>query len=125
MRPRPRRPWISLACLALVVIWAGVWVTPRPALCAPQKPDPGKSAGSEKKDEPAEDRTPQRSIRMQEVEILGEVEKPKAMFVIPMAPIEYQRTGHGKDFSREILAPINREWIENLESQQGPAGHPE
>lgn len=52
---------------------------------------------------------------MEEIEILGEVEKPKALFVIPMAPVEYRRGSHRKDFTDEILAPIDREALEKLE----------
>jgi len=61
---------------------------------------------------------------MKEMEIVGEVEKPKAMFVIPMAPIEYRRTHEEKDFTEEILAPIDREWIQNLERQIEPGSRP-
>jgi len=57
----------------------------------------------------------QRSIRMGEIEILGEVEKPRTMFVIPRAPHHYYWERTKKDFTEEILAPINRQDVEDAE----------
>lgn len=72
----------------------------------------------------SEDKAPRKSIRMEELEIVGEVEKPKAMFVIPMAPLEYRRGNHRKDFTAEILTPIDREALENLEKALPSEGQP-
>ncbi len=62
---------------------------------------------------------------MEEIEIQGEVEKPKAMFVIPMAPVEYRRGTYQKDFTAEILAPIDREALENLGKTRLSGGRPQ
>lgn len=59
--------------------------------------------------------TPRRSIQMNEIQIRGEVEKPKAMFIIPHTPTDYTfLRGSKKDFSKEILAPITIEWVEDM-----------
>jgi hypothetical protein len=120
-----RKPaWALLACLAMIWLCSERWIAARPALAQTQKPVSNETETREKGISSPEDKTPQRSIKMKEVEIVGEVEKPKAMFVIPMAPVEYRRTQQGKDFTSEILAPIDREWIQNLERQIGPGSRP-
>lgn len=126
MNPNPRSAWRALTCLTLLFLWAGPWVSPRSVPADTRKAGSGGAATQEqeKEAEAPEDKTPKRSIRMKEMEIVGEVEKPKAMFVIPMAPIEYRRTHEEKDFTEEILAPINRNWIQDLGRQIEPASQP-
>lgn len=93
-------------------------------ICQTKEPAGGVPAATPQTAEPREDKAPKKSIRMEEIEILGEVEKPKAMFVIPMAPVEYRQSGRGKDFSAEILAPIDREAFENMQRNPPSEGSP-
>jgi hypothetical protein len=65
--------------------------------------------------ETPEDRALKSKLEMGEVEILGEVEKPKTMFVIPRAPHQYFWESSKKDFTEEILSPISRQRVEGLE----------
>jgi len=65
------------------------------------------------KEEPGED-TPRRSIQMNEIQIRGEVEKPKAMFIIPRATTDYSSEEDVRDFSKEILAPMDMDRIEGM-----------
>ena len=52
-----------------------------------------------------------RFLHMKEVEIFGNVDKPKAMFIIPRTPHRYYRQEYKRDFSDEILAPISKQSI--------------
>jgi len=52
---------------------------------------------------------------MNEVEIMGEVDKPKTMFIIPRAPHHYYQGEYKKDFTEEILAPTNKYEAENIQ----------
>ena len=52
---------------------------------------------------------------MEEIEIHGDVEKPKTMFVIPRASLHYSRKDQEKDFTSEILDPITKEWVEDTQ----------
>jgi len=108
------------------IVAFGIVLAGLPALGISQTKEPAKtvSAPTPQSADPREDKAPKKSIRMEEIEILGEVEKPKAMFVIPMAPIEYRQNRRGKDFSAEILAPIDREAFENMERNRPPEGSP-
>jgi len=67
-----------------------------------------------KKDSPGEKRQ-KKSLRMNEVEILGEYEKPKTMFVIPRAPHEYHWKEQTVDFTEEILSPVNKQRVEGMQ----------
>ncbi len=60
------------------------------------------------------DTAPKRSIQMQEIHIRGEIEKPKAMFIIPHTPHESGSTARERDFSEEILAPIDKDEVHGL-----------
>lgn len=108
--------------LASWVLLAGL-----PSAGSSQTEKPGKSV-TVPTSQPAhapEDQAPRKSIRMDEIEIQGEFEKPKAMFVIPMAPVEYRRGTYQKDFTAEILAPIDREALENLKRTHPSEGRPQ
>ena len=65
-----------------------------------------------------EESAPRRSIQMQEIQIRGEVEKPKAMFIIPRATSDYFQKGKSKDFSQEILSPIDIQLMEDMARYQ-------
>ena len=52
---------------------------------------------------------------MEEIEIYGDVEKPKTMFVIPRSALRYNRKEQEKDFTSEILNPMTKEWIEDTQ----------
>lgn len=102
--------------LALAIpIWGtGVLLAPS-AMCGPEdkKGDQGGGEAGKKKEE--EERAVQRALRMEEIEIHGDVEKPKTMFVIPRAPLRYSRKDQEKDFLNEILDPITKEWVEDTQ----------
>ncbi len=57
-------------------------------------------------------------IHMNEIEIVGKVEKPKVMFIIPRTPHEFIQKKYEKDFSAEILAPINKQSVEGRQLWQ-------
>ena len=89
-------------------------VHPPPAGAAPPDKEDGITAQiPSKKTKVPED--PRRALQMQEIEILGEVEKPKTMFVIPRAPHAYFWEQNKKDFTEEILSPINKQEIEDTQ----------
>ena len=94
----------------------GIGVHPYPAGGEPQgkenrsaPPSPAKSGRGRVLE------APKRSLQMQEIEILGEVEKPKTMFVIPRAPHSYYWEKNKKDFTEEILAPINKQEMKDMQ----------
>jgi len=104
---RPPAAWAA-ACLCLLIALASA----SPA--RPQEPRI-QSVTRTPRDRSPEDDQQKKNLRMNEVEILGEVEKPKTMFVIPRAPNQYFWEGGKKDFTEEILSPISRQKIEGLE----------
>jgi hypothetical protein len=61
---------------------------------------------------------PKRSIQMQEIQIRGEVEKPKAMFIIPHAPSDFAPAAGHKDFSDDILMPIDMDKVNGMVGYQ-------
>jgi hypothetical protein len=99
----------------IVSIWGG-WV-----FLAPQAhgdPEGGKGSEATGGDGPKKsggDLTSRRYLRMEEIEIHGDVEKPKTMFVIPRASLRYSRKAHEKDFTSEILDPMMKHWIEDTQ----------
>jgi len=75
----------------------------------------GETVRDQKDDESRQEETKRQStIRMEEINIMGEIEKPKTMFVIPRAPHAYYREESKKDFSEEILTPIDIRGIEDI-----------
>ena len=83
----------------------------------------GNKAGKNKKTE-EKIKARKRILHMQEVEIFGNVEKPKAMFIIPRTPHQYYRNEYKRDFSEEILRPITREGIADRQEWQEAAPGP-
>lgn len=71
-----------------------------------------------------DDRALKRRLDMTEVEILGEVEKPRTLFVIPRAPHQYSWESDTIDFSQEILAPMTRRRIEGLQQWRDESTRP-
>lgn len=90
----------------LLFVAPAAWTAPKDTF-EPKAQNKAESVSKEKQ--------PERSIRMDEIEILGEVEKPKTMFVIPRAPHHYYWERARKDFTAEILAPINRQDMEDTQ----------
>jgi len=76
------------------------------------------------KDETQEDKVLKQRLNMSEVEILGEVEKPKTMFVIPRSPHEYSWESSRKDFTEEILAPMSKRKMKGLQQWREESGQP-
>ncbi len=101
--------------LALLIWGLGLLWAPN-AICDPQpvKGAHGNGRSAEKRSR-HQDQKVERSLRMKELEIYGDVEKPKTMFVIPRASLRYSRRKQEKDFTNEILNPISREWIEDMQ----------
>ena len=86
------------------------------AICGPQPVKGGHAVGqSTGKKARHQEQAVKRSLRMEEIEIHGDVEKPRTMFVIPRASLRYTRRKQEKDFTNEILNPISREWIEDTQ----------
>ena len=81
--------------LAIPVWGAGVLLAPS-ALCGPEDKKGGQGGGEAGKKKEKEERAVQRALRMQEIEIHGDVEKPKTMFVIPRASLQLQPEGSRK-----------------------------
>ncbi len=100
-----------LLALAIPIWGAGVLLAPS-ALCGPEEKKGGGEAGKKKAKEA---RAVRRTLRMEEIEIYGDVEKPKTMFVIPRASLQYSRKDREKDFTNEILGPITKEWVEDTQ----------
>ena len=96
------RGLLLLWALAISMWGAGALLAPD-AMCGPKD-----TKGNQ-------DKTVKRSLRMQEIEIHGDVEKPKTMFVIPRASLQYSRKDQEKDFTNEILGPITKEWVEDTQ----------
>ena len=99
----------------IVSLWGGSF------FLAPQAhgdPEGGKGSENVGRDGPKKSRsdlTSRRSLRMEEIEIHGDVEKPKTMFVIPRASLGYSRKAHEKDFTSEILDPMMKHWVEDTQ----------
>lgn len=107
----------ALVVLALLVsFWAaeGFFLAP-PALSDPAGDKTDRAAKQIGPKKGKEDRTVQRNLRMEEIEIYGDVEKPKTMFVIPRSSLRYSRKEHEKDFTGEILDPITKQWVEDTQ----------
>jgi len=100
--------------LAIPIWGAGVLLAPN-ALCGPDDKEGGQGGDETEKKKEQQDRAVQRALRMQEIEIHGDVEKPKTMFVIPRASLKYSRKDLEKDYTNEILDPITKEWVEDTQ----------
>jgi|GEM_PF-3034554 len=103
-----------LLALAIPIWGAGALLAPS-AMCGPEDKTDGRGGGEAGKKKAKEERAVRRALRMEEIEIRGDVEKPKTMFVIPRASLRYSRKDQEKDFTNEILDPITREWVEDTQ----------
>jgi hypothetical protein len=113
-----RRRLLPILPLTLLLL-AG---SPAPAPQTTQKPaEPGTGDKSVEKDR---ERLPQRAFSMDPIEIMGETEKPKTMFVIPKAPTHYAGDAGKKDFTPDILVPINKQWVEDMQRWRESAETP-
>jgi hypothetical protein len=115
MKSAERRKLLFLSLAIVVAVW-GEWIClPSQADCGP-KGDKGNEgsalAGKKKRTDKG---SMKRSFRMEEIEIHGDVEKPKTMFVIPRASLRYSRKDHHKDFTKEILYPVSKQWVEDTQ----------
>jgi hypothetical protein len=112
---RAMKPRGLLLLLALTIpIWGTGMLLPPVALCQPEGEQDGSGATASKK-KTKDEKTVRRTLRMDEIEIYGDVEKPKTMFVIPRASLRYSRKDQEKDFTGEILGPITKEWVEDTQ----------
>ena len=103
-----------LLALAIPIWGAGVLLAPS-AMCGPEDKKGGQGGGEAGKKKEKEERAVRRALRMEEIEIHGDVEKPKTMFVIPRASLQYSRKDLEKDYTNEILDPITKEWVEDTQ----------
>jgi len=79
----------------------------------------GKSKKEEKKT-----KARKRVLHMKEIEIYGNVEKPKAMFIIPRTPHQYYSNEYKRDFSEEILKPITKQGVADRQEWQKAVTEP-
>jgi hypothetical protein len=103
-----------LLALAVAVWGAGVLLSPN-AMCGPKDKEGGPNVGRLGKKKGNQEATGKRSLRMEEIEIYGDVEKPKTMFVIPRSALSYSRKDREKDFTNEILDPLTKGWVEDTQ----------
>ena len=102
--------------LALAIsLWGTGAFLASDALCGPKDARGGREAAEPARKEAKQGPDVKRSLRMKEVEIFGDVEKPKTMFVIPRSALGYDRKDQQKDFTNEILGPITKEWVEDTQ----------
>ena len=120
MREKSPSPW-GRARLFLVLPLALLLLAVSPTSSPGQQLDRPGEAGQKADDEEAK---PKRLFNMEEIEILGQVEKPKTMFVIPKALHRYYWESEKKDFTPEILAPISRQEIEDMQRWRDSVGSP-
>lgn len=109
---------IFLALALAIPVWGAGVVLDQSAMCGPedrQGEKGGQGGGVAGKKNKEEEGAVQSALRMQEIEIHGDVEKPKTMFVIPRASLQYSRKDQEKDFTNEILGPITKEWVEDTQ----------
>ncbi len=100
--------------LILILLWTGIIPFPSPFSPAPPEAQ-GETVRDQKDDETRREGTKRKSsIKMEEINIMGELEKPKTMFVIPRAPHAYYHEESKKDFRDEILTPIDMRGIEDI-----------
>jgi hypothetical protein len=110
---KPRGLFLLLA-LTIPIWGAGVLLAPG-AMGGPEEKKGTQGNGPPGSKKQREDKKIRRSFRMDEIEIHGDVEKPKTMFVIPRASLRYSRKDQEKDFTNEILGPITKEWVEDTQ----------
>ena len=92
----------NLVCLLAVVAMV------LPAAAA-EPVDPGASAGS----------PPPVEVRMGEVEIKGEVERPGVFYIIPRREVQLDLGSQARDYSAEIAQPLDPAALEHWVRRQG------
>ncbi len=107
---------LRLVLALLVLVWAteGGFRAPR-ALSDPAGDKRSRASTQGGSEKGKDNRQVQRNLRMEEIEIYGDVEKPKTMFVIPRSSLRYSRKEYEKDFTGEILDPITKQWVEDTQ----------
>lgn len=102
--------------VTLILSFWGGWFFLAPQAHGDPKGDKGsEDAGQDGPKESRTDLSLRRDLRMDELEIYGDLDKPKTMFVIPRASLRYSRKAHEKDFTSEILDPMTKHWIEDTQ----------
>ncbi len=102
--------------LILAMCIGGAALLPAPnALCGPKDGKGAQEAGHTGGKRKTTGASAKRSLRMEEIEIYGDVEKPKTMFVIPRSGLKYSRKDEEKDFTNEILDPMTKQWVEDTQ----------
>jgi hypothetical protein len=99
----------------IVSFWGGSFFLAPQAHGDPEGGKGSENAGRNGPKKSRSDLTSRRYLRMEEIEIHGDVEKPKTMFVIPRASLRYSRKAHEKDFTSEILDPMMKHRIEDTQ----------
>jgi hypothetical protein len=95
--------------------WGG-WFFLVPQAHGDPKGDKGSAnAGQDGPEKSRSDLSLRRNLSMEELEIHGDVDKPKTMFVIPRPSLRYSRKAREKDFTSEILDPMTKHWIEDTQ----------
>ena len=91
-----RLAWVAAFAVLLL------WITPPLGRCADEAP----VAGSVPADKAARgDQVPAR-LRMEEVEIRGELERPEVFYIIPRRKADMDMGTLSKDYSAEIMEPM-------------------
>lgn len=103
-----------MTVLAAAVWGSGVLLAPD-VMCDPKGGKGAEGSGQAGRNKGKQETTSKRYLRMEEIEIHGDVEKPKTMFVIPRASLRYSRKDYEKDFTDEILDPMTKQRIEENE----------
>jgi hypothetical protein len=101
--------------LPALLVWGFGVFLPLHAVCGPDDGKKANDAGAPGGKKGRQEAVIKRSLRMDEIEIYGDVEKPKTMFVIPRAGLQYSRKDQEKDFTHEILDPLTKEWVEDTQ----------
>jgi len=61
-------------------------------------------------------------VRMQQVEIRGEVERPDVFYIIPRRQVQLNLSPRSKDFGAEIMEPLLpgafEEWVRNRRGEK-------
>jgi hypothetical protein len=116
-RLQVKRSLLPILPLAILLLAASPDPAPRDPK-QPAEPIAGEKSGEKEKE------APQRAFSMDPIEIMGETEKPKTMFVIPKAPSRYYGDAEKKDYTSDILVPINKQWVEDMQRWRDSAETP-
>ncbi len=122
-RRRSKKTRGLLLAVAIFVAGEGALLAPS-ALGDPEPRQAAEEAGKPHRKQGGREPSAKSALRMEEVEIYGDVEKPKTMFVIPRTPFRYSRKDQEKDFTKEILDPMTKERLEDTERWRGAVSQP-